>query len=265
MQANFNSAKSSLAYARKTKQDFAGEEDMVMIDSHLHLGGIPSKEKIWGNFRDYEKLAKKMGISKYCVTPIGLPENFTNQTTPDNNSVLIEANKNSSVIPIYWFNVFDLPSKIDKKYKAIKFHPDIGKIEIDDNRVIDFVNKINLPIFVHTNESKDYSTLGRTSNLARKVHVPVIAVHSGSVTGTFFKLDNYNFPENAYFETSGIQYAVILKKIYERFGANKIIFGSDYPFGDPRVSLAMIDSLDSKKEEKEQMISKNLQEILSLK
>jgi len=61
LQANFNSAKSSLAYARKTKQDFAGEEDMVMIDSHLHLGGIPSKEKIWGNFRDYEKLAKKMG------------------------------------------------------------------------------------------------------------------------------------------------------------------------------------------------------------
>ena len=195
-----------------------------MIDAHVHLGSIPDlKGRKWGSFIDYKKIAKKEGIKKYCIIPIGLPDNFINNTTPNNNSILKEAERNKSVIPIYWFNVFDLPEKIDKRYKAIKFHPDIGKIDIDEKRVVGLVKRINLPVFVHTNESKEYSNLGKASNLARKVNVPVIAIHSGSVTSTFFKLDNYKFSKNIYFETSGIQYSVILQKIYKSFGAKRII------------------------------------------
>ena len=74
----------------------------------------------------------------------------------------------------------------------------------------------------------------------------------------------YEFPDNVYFETSGIQYALILKKIYQRFGANRIIFGSDYPFGDPRVSLAMIDTLGLNKNEYDKITAKNINKILAL-
>jgi|TARA_Y100000310_G_scaffold324067_1_gene385451 hypothetical protein len=239
-----------------------------MIDAHLHMGSIPSNRKNWGNFKEYKKIARRTGIKKYCVVPIGLPENFKDKSTPDNNSVLKEAEKDKSIIPIYWFNVFDLPEKIDSRYKAIKLHSDIGKpkemVDIDDKRVVNFVNKINLPVFIHTNESKEYSNLGKVSGLAKKVQVPVIAVHSGSVTSTFFKLDNYEFPDNVYFETSGIQYAVILKKIYSMVGAKRIIFGSDYPFGDPRVSLAMIDSLECSKKDYKLITKDNISKILKL-
>jgi len=236
-----------------------------MIDAHLHLGSIPYKGRNWGSFSEYKKIARKTGIERYCVVPIGIPSNFDDNSTPDNGSVLIELKKNKSVIPIYWFNVFDLPNSIDRRYKAIKFHSDIGKIDIDDKRVISFVNKINLPIFVHTNENKEFSNLGKVSNLAKKIDAPVIAVHSGSVTGTFFKLDSYDFPDNVYFETSGIQYAVILKKIYDKFGAKRIVFGSDYPFGDPRVSLAMISSLEASPKENKLMTGENISKILKLK
>jgi len=233
-----------------------------MIDSHIHLGSIPNQGKNWGSFKEYKRIANKIGIEKYCVVPIGLPKNFSDNSTPDNESVLKENNK--AVIPVYWFNVFDLPKEIDKRYKAIKFHPDIGNVSIDDKRIIDFTNEINLPIFVHTNENKEYSNLEKVSNLAKKINVPVIAVHSGSVTKTFFTIDNYTFPKNVYFETSGIQYAIILKKIYEKFGAKRIIFGSDYPFGDPRVSLAMIESLNPSKNEYKLITEKNIIKILKL-
>ena len=76
---------------------------MAMIDAHVHMGSIPSGEEKWGNFRDYHKIAKKNDVTKYCVVPIGLPENFVDGTTPDNNSILEEIGKNKSVIPIYWF------------------------------------------------------------------------------------------------------------------------------------------------------------------
>jgi len=236
-----------------------------MIDSHLHLGSIPSEGGDFGSFEEYKKIAEGVEIKKYCLTPIGLPENFTEKTTPDNDSVLREYEKDESIVPVYWFNIFDLPEKIDENYVAIKFHSDIGQVNIDDERVVNFVNKINLPVFVHTNESKEFSNLGKVSNLARKVNVPVIAVHSGSVTKTFFKLDNYDFPDNVYFEISGIQYAVILKKIYKKFGAKRIIFGSDYPFGDPRVSLAMANSLDCSGEDYKFITELNIKEILDIK
>lgn len=234
-----------------------------MIDAHMHLGALPFKEKNWGSQEEYKSILKKTGIKKYCAVPIGLPENFSNNTTPNNNSVLEESERDTALIPIYWFNVFDLPEKISPKYKAIKFHPDIGQISIDDERVKNFVNKTNLPIFVHTNEAKEYSTLEKTANLATQVKSPVIAIHSGSITKTFFKLHDYKFPDNMYFETSGIQYSLILKKIYEMVGAKKIILGSDYPFGDPRVSLSMIDSLNISENEKELITTKNIEKILA--
>ena len=160
--------------------------------------------------------------------------------------------------------MFDLPESIDARYKAIKFHPDIGAINIDDSRVLNFINQIGKPVFVHTNENKEYSSLLKVSNLARKVDVSVIVVHSGSVTKTFFNLDSYEFPENVYFEISGIQYSLILKKIYQRFGSEKILFGSDYPFGDSRVSLAMIDTLNLTKQDYALVTSGNIERLLNL-
>ena len=100
-------------------------EKVKMIDAHLHFGSIPHKGRNWGSFEEYKKIAGGLEISRYCLTPIGLPSNFTDKTTPDNASVLKEADKNEKVIPVYWFNVFDLPKMINKRYKAIKFHPDI--------------------------------------------------------------------------------------------------------------------------------------------
>jgi len=235
-----------------------------MIDSHVHLGRLHQGGKLWGDFQDYKKICRKLGIKNYCVTPIGESENFKNRKTPDNDSVLVECEKDRKIIPVYWFNIFELPDSIDERYKAIKFHPDIGEINLNDSLITNFVYRINLPIFVHTNESKDFSDLGKAANLAKKVNVPVIAVHSGSVTRTFFRLDDYVFPDNLYFETSGIQYALILQKIYKRFGADRIIFGSDYPFGDPRVSLAMIETLELRKREYENITEKNIKRILAL-
>jgi len=236
-----------------------------MIDAHVHLGSIPVAGEKIGSFEEYKRIAEKLGIKKYCMVPIGLPENFKENSTPDNNSVLEKAEKDNQIIPVYWFNVFDLPQKIDKMYGAIKFHPDIGNVNIDDKKVIEFVKRINLPVFVHTDELKEYCNLGKLASFAKSVSVPVIAVHSGSVTRTLFTFGSYDFPENVYFETSGIQYEVILKIIYKKFGAERIIFGSDYAFGDPRGSLGRINSLDISSEEFKMITERNIMRILNLK
>ncbi len=237
-----------------------------MIDAHVHYGKFVYGNKNWSDIGEYTKIAKKIGIKYFCTVPIGLRENFEKKTTPDNNSVLELKKKNDNVIPVYWINIFDKninKNYIESNYAAIKFHPDIGEVSIDNKKLISIIKDIELPLFVHTNESKEYSSLEKLISLAKKIpEKDFIAIHSGSVTRTFFKLFNYKIPKNIYFEVSGLQYEIILKKIYSIVGAKKIIFGSDYPFGDPRVALERIKVVAKNKKEFSLMTGDNIKGVL---
>lgn len=240
-----------------------------MIDAHIHIGDFGYRGKTYGKFSEYQKIIQKTDIKKFCAVPIGLNENFENKTTPDNSMVLELSKKDKRIIPIYWLNVFDFKEKeipfIVKNYKAVKFHPDIGNVAADDGNLVKILEKINLPVFVHSNESKDYSSLSRIINLANILPKnKIVAIHSGSVTRTFFKLFDYKIPKNLYFDVSGLQYELILKKIYELVGAKHIIFGSDYPFGDPRVALERIKVVAKDRKEFEQMTEVNISSILDI-
>ena len=240
-----------------------------MIDAHMHIGNFEYERKVWGTFEEYLDIIKKIKIKKFCAVPIGLKENFKNKTTPDNNSVLELAKSDKRIIPIYWLNCFDFDenqlSYIKENYSGIKFHPDIGNINIDNNKLVKILGKNDLPVFVHTNEKDNYSSLSRLINLANIFpNKKFIAIHSGSVTRTFFNLFDYKIPKNLYFDISGLQYEIILKKIYELVGAEGIIFGSDWPFGDPRVALERIKVVAKDKREFKQMTEDNISYILKI-
>jgi len=47
-----------------------------MIDAHVHFWGLPQGGKLWGDFQEYKTIARKTGVKRYCLTPIGKPENF---------------------------------------------------------------------------------------------------------------------------------------------------------------------------------------------
>ncbi len=42
-----------------------------MIDAHVHFGSLPQGGKLWGDFKEYRKIASMLGINRYCLTPIG--------------------------------------------------------------------------------------------------------------------------------------------------------------------------------------------------
>jgi len=239
-----------------------------MIDAHMHVGAFVYKGKNWSSYSEYTKAAKAAGIRRFCAVPIGKHTDFANIATPDNGSILTLAKKDKRVIPVFWLNVFDFGAKERasiSKFSAVKLHPDLGEFAIDDSRVMRTINGIDLPVFVHTNENKDHSSLARMIRLADQFPEKLfVAIHSGSVTKTFFKFHDYEVPDNLFFEVSGLQYELILKKIYATVGADRIIFGSDYPFGDPRVALERIRVVAKNRKEFEKMTEGNISELLGL-
>lgn len=239
-----------------------------MIDAHMHVGDFIFKGKNWSSYSEYTRIAKAAGIRRFCAVPIGKRGDFANTSTPDNGSVLKLAKKDKRIIPVFWLNIFDFGAKERasiRKFSAVKLHPDLGEFAIDDRRVMRMINDIDLPVFVHTNENKDHSSLARMIRLADQFPEKLfVAIHSGSVTKTFFKFHDYDVPENLYFEVSGLQYELILKKIYATVGADRIIFGSDYPFGDPRVALERIRVVAKNRKEFERMTDGNISELLRL-
>jgi predicted TIM-barrel fold metal-dependent hydrolase len=239
----------------------------MMIDAHMHVGDFVFKGKNWSSYGEYTKAAKEAGITRFCAVPIGKHSDFANTSTPDNESILRLAKKDKRVIPVFWLNVFDFKAGRSalSDFFAVKLHPDLGEFAIDDPRVMRIVNNIDLPVFVHTNESKDHSSLARMIRLADQFpEKRFIAIHSGSVTRTFFKLHDYSIPENLYFEVSGVQYELILKKLHSMVGADRIVFGSDYPFGDPRVALERVKVIAKSRKEFEKMTEGNISELLGL-
>ena len=234
----------------------------------MHIGAFVYKGKNWSSYSEYTKAAEAAGINRFCAVPIGKHSDFENTATPDNESVLRLAKKDKRVIPVFWLNVFDFSEKerssLDR-FSAIKLHPDLGEFAIDGPHVVKLIDGIDLPVYIHTNESKDNSSLLRMINLAKAFpEKRFIAIHSGSVTKTFFKFHEYKVPDNLFFEVSGLQYELILKKIYATVGADRIVFGSDYPFGDPRVALERIKVVAKNRREFEKMTEGNISGLLGL-
>ena len=110
----------------------------------------------------------------------------------------------------------------------------------------------------------------------------IILAHCGHKYGNFLKeeeetlevVENLKGYENLYFETSNIQTSGLLDEIYSLVG-DKMVFGSDYPFGqinrrtDEIIDVykkerETIDAMNMSAEEKKEIFYKNISKILKL-
>jgi uncharacterized protein len=70
-------------------------------------------------------------------------------------------------------------------------------------------------------------------------------------------IDKLVIHPNIYTDTSGVRRFDLLKKAYQKAGANKILFGTDGPWLHPAVELSKIDALKPNLKEESQMLYGN--------
>jgi len=152
--------------------------------------------------------------------------------------------------------------------KGIKLHPDMQRFNIDDEAMMDIYAALEgrLMIIFHTGDYRfSYS---HPSRLARVLDnfpkLSVVAAHFGGwslfdIAFDFLKNRPCFFDVSSSLSLLGHRRAVELIRAY---GAERLLFGSDYPMWNPAACLKEFLELPLTDSEKEQILYKNAQRLL---
>lgn len=158
---------------------------------------------------------------------------------------------------------------IKRGMKGIKLHPDFQHFNIDEAENIYKGVDGRLPILLHMGDKRyDYSSPNRLKKMADKYkNQTFIAAHFGGYS-VWDKVECLNECDNVVFDTSS-SLAWIGKdrarELISLFGAERMMFGSDYPMWKHDEELERFYNLALSDRENEMILGENAVRIIGLK
>lgn len=164
----------------------------------------------------------------------------------------------------------DINELISLELKGVKLHPDIQNFKIDDYRclkIYELCEKYHLPILMHTGDSRfDNSNPNRLLPVMEiYTDLTVIGAHFGGYSIWEEASEKLSKLPNLYVDTCSAFFALKKEtalKIIRRYGADKVIFATDYPMWRQKDELDYIMSLGLTDDELEKIFSSNILKIV---
>lgn len=155
---------------------------------------------------------------------------------------------------------------------GIKIHPDTQKFKInskDMDEIYEAAQELGLPVLIHCGDYRyDYSHPSRLKKmLAKFPKLCVIGAHFGGwsmpdLAYEFLKDENCFMDTSSSFSTMGLLRA---KELINLYGADRFVFGSDFPMWSPKDEFEKFMSIGLKEDEIEKILTKNPERILGIK
>lgn len=165
----------------------------------------------------------------------------------------------------------------DEGLKGLKFHPALQRINADDERIFpvyDLARALNLIVVFHAGWDPTYRDEMQASPemilrvLRNFPGLRIVAAHMGGLKMARDVLDNVAGKADLYFDTAYTDEPWIdrdmMRDIIRRHGAERVLFGSDFPWHDPIREIKLIKSLDISEEEKRLILGENARRLLAL-
>ncbi len=260
-----------------------------IIDSHCHIYPSKISSKASDNVGKFYKVTmyatsgdaqtlidsgSKAGVDAYVVCSVATK---VEQVHSINQFIAEECKKHPEFIGLGAFHedVEDIESLLDKTcelgLKGIKIHPDFQKINIDDPRLMDLYSLMEergLVLLVHMGDIRyDFSSPERLARVLEKHDkLKVDAAHFGGyqVWDRAFKLLRGS---NAYFDTSSSLPCLEPEHALEMirgYGADKMMFGVDFPMWGHSAELGRLLSLGLSDEELELILHANCERLYGI-
>jgi predicted TIM-barrel fold metal-dependent hydrolase len=244
-----------------------------IIDSHMHCGIQNSNLP----FEDIKRYLDSAGIQGACLfAPVediydryeyDFKDNFAWVTCREHaNHYVLDIQKTNENFFAYYFVWNDFrKDELKKGYKAIKWHRHEHEpvYHYDDPLCEAFLQEVYrqaLPIVLE--ESFD-----NTRYFIRRVkgRTPIIIPHMGGLNGGFTALFSSGMwdDETIYADTalaSGREISAFLDK----YGSDRLLFGSDFPFGTPGNELQEVIRLNLGKQDFENIVCHNILRLLKI-
>lgn len=265
--------------------DFRGR----IIDSHAHIFpqkiALKATESIGrfyglamarlGTTEELLKSGSKIGAARYVVSSTATKRE---QVRAINSFIAEAAAKYPQFIGLMTLHQ-DMPLgeiedeigfAIQNGLKGIKLHPDFQEIAIEDKRLYDIYGAAQerLPILIHTGDKRySYSNPFRLAKVLREFpRLKVIAAHFGGYS-EWDNLDCYEGLDNVYFDTCSSLTFLPREKardIISRFGAERFLFGTDFPMWSHEEELKLLFGLGLSQKELERILYKNAQKFYNI-
>lgn len=150
---------------------------------------------------------------------------------------------------------------------GIKLHPSISQfIATEQEDMFDLIESYRKPILIHCGRGEK-SRLKYIINIAkRNPTLKIIVAHLGGLA-TELILESVSRMEtedinNLWFDTAGIFHPKLIIKMANVVGIDRIVYGTDVPFFDPRISEVVIKSCEFNNVDLEKICSQNIMEVL---
>lgn len=166
----------------------------------------------------------------------------------------------------------DVKHLIELGLKGVKLHPDIQKFKIDDYRMLrifDLCEEAGLPILMHTGDDRfDFSNPNRMKPILEIYkHLTVIGAHFGGWTVWEEALESLaEFPN--FFVDSSSSFAFMparrVGELIKAWGADKVLFGTDYPMWIPQNEIDELMKLGLSDEDYRKIFSENAKKVFGL-
>jgi hypothetical protein len=246
----------------------------MIIDAHVHCGiqdKFPSQ-----SYDDYFSVIRGSGIQEAVMFPPVMEiydrydPNFAdsaqwkNRRKSANDHLLHIGTTELTVIPYFFiWNDFAV-DQLTPKHKGIKWHrhSDEPVYHYDSprcRRAVDEIRRRNMPVVL---EEEFNNTVRFIQQIAKGI--TVIIPHMGMLNGGYGVIKRHGLwaRPDVYADTALASVSEITDYINE-YGVDRIIFGSDFPFGDPRQELLKIMHLQISQEQKEIICGLNIQRLLA--
>lgn len=152
----------------------------------------------------------------------------------------------------------------------MKLHPDTQKVNMDDDRLMRIYELIEgrMPLVMHCGDYRtDFSHPRRMKRILHEFpNLVVDAAHFGGWS-VFDLAVEYLENENCFLDMSSSQKFLgrrRTRELCEIYGADRILFGSDFPMWNPSEEFEMFESLDFPKADFEKMTWHNAERFIGM-
>lgn len=156
--------------------------------------------------------------------------------------------------------------------KGVKLHPDFQKFKIDDERLFGIYEACSdeLPIMLHTGDYRyDFSNPERMAAVLDKFpDLTVIGAHFGGWSLWEEAADILCGYKNFYVDCSSSFHWLKpekTKELIRKYGADKIVFGTDFPMWSYKEEYEYFCNLNLTEEENCRILYKNAQQLFDIK
>lgn len=262
----------------------------MIIDIHTHCfpdelapkaipkleerGGIQAMTD--GTIKDLKRSMKKAGIDKCVVQHVATKPEQTKRinrwAAEVENGIIYSF---GSIHPKYPNWQEEINFLIETGIKGIKFHPYHQNFSVDDQQIYPLYEKIfSADLFILFHMGADLCNLPYNPCSPRHLKslirtfpgAPVIAAHMGGYRN-WSDVEEYLLGENIYLDTS-FSFQELgkerMQQMIDSHGANRILFGSDSPWGNQKEEVRNIQSLALSNENLEMIFWKNTSKILNI-